>query len=277
MSPTLIAVPLLSIEAAPAPALLHLSDFGRELPVFGYAWLYRPAVDAAWTLIDTGNENPQAANVGRPPQRCWQVLEAPQPLSRSRERGRGEGGLSFWDRLLAQHGVRPEQIADVILTHLHHDHCGSIERFPAARWHAPAVEWEFVSNPQNADLAPEPLYPRALFPRMARHGVLPLADGDEPVAGLRVVHLGGHSIGSLAVEVLDAAGAVRLVLGGDVMPLYENLARSIPPGTLWHWGECRRALARLAAYRVPVLPSHDPRLMQEYPQGVILDAACAPA
>jgi glyoxylase-like metal-dependent hydrolase (beta-lactamase superfamily II) len=108
---------------------------------------------------------------------------------------------------------------------------------------------------------------------MDQHGVEQMADGDQPVAGLRVRHLGGHTVGSMAVEVLDPAGEVLLVLGGDVMPLYENLTRSIPPGTLWHWGECRRALQRLASYRVPVLPSHDPLVMHNYPQGVILDGA----
>jgi len=257
MSATLIAVPLLRIEAAPAPALLHLSDFGRTLPLSGYAWLYRPAADRQWTLVDTGTEDPQAANAGRPAERCWHA----EPLLPS----------------LARHGVQPEQIADVVLTHLHHDHCASIERFPAARWHVPAVEWALVDDPQQADLAPEPVYPRRLFPRMAQHGVVPLADGDRPVEGLRVVHLGGHTIGSLAVEVLDAAGQVLLVLGGDVMPLYENLARQIPPGTLWHWGDCRRALARLARYRVPVLPSHDRLLLDKYPQGVILDGTRVPA
>lgn len=254
MSPTLIALPLLEIEAVPAPALLHLSDFGREIPIVGYAWLYRPAADAAWTLIDTGTEQVAAANAGRPAQRCWRA----RPLA----------------EMLAQHGVGLEQIGDVIVTHLHHDHCGSIERFPAARWHVPAVEWNFVNDLRNADLAPEPLYPRGLLEPMARHGVCPMADGDRPVPGLRMVHLGGHSIGSLAVELLDAAGQVCLVLGGDVMPLYENLARRIAPGTLWHWGECQRALEGLAAYRVPVLPSHDPKVVEKYPQGVVFDGTC---
>jgi glyoxylase-like metal-dependent hydrolase (beta-lactamase superfamily II) len=257
MTATLIALPVLSIPAVPAPALLHLSDYGRELPIVGYAWLYRPAEDAAWTLIDTGTEQVAAANVGRPPERCWQA----RPLV----------------ELLADHGIAVQQVADVIVTHLHHDHCGAIERFPNARWHVPAVEWQFVVDPQNADLAPEPLYPRPLFERMARHGVCPIIDGARPVSGLRMVHLGGHTVGSMAVEVLDGSDEVRVVLGGDVMPLYENLARGIPPGTLWHWGECRRALARLAAYRVPVLPSHDPKVLEEYLLGVVSDGTCAAA
>jgi glyoxylase-like metal-dependent hydrolase (beta-lactamase superfamily II) len=249
--PELIAVPVLSIEAVPAPALLHLSDYGRELPILGYAWLYRPDRDARWILIDTGTEDVEPANVGRPPSRCWRAR-------------------SLLPSLVCR-GILAEEIADVIVTHLHHDHCGAIGLLGGARWHVPAVEWAFVNDPVNADLTPEPLFPRSVFRQMADHGVMTMADGDEPVAGLRMRHLGGHTVGAMAVEVLDPRGAVRVVLGGDVMPLYENLSRAIPPGTLWHWGECRRALERLAAYDVPVLPSHDPELMQKFPEGVVLD------
>lgn len=246
----LIAVPLLSIEAVPGPALLHLSDYQREIPLSGYAWLYRPEPQSAWALIDTGTESPGEVNASRSARRQWHC-RALAPA-------------------LAEHGVAIDDVTDVVLTHLHHDHCASVERFPAARWHVPAVEWAFVNDPANADLAPDPVFPRSLFPRMASHGVRALADGDEPVPGLRVRHVGGHTVGSLIVEILDPSGEAEIVLGGDVMPLDENLSRLIPPGTLWHWGECRRALQRLAAYRVPVLPSHDPQVMRVYPQGVIL-------
>ncbi len=138
---TLIAVSLLSIEAVPGPALLHLSDYEREYAVSGYGWLYRAGPQSPWTLIDTGNESPEAANAGRPARRRWQSY----PLAPA----------------LARHGVALEDVADVVLTHLHHDHCGSLERFPAARWHVPAAEWAFVNDPASVDLAPEPLFPHA--------------------------------------------------------------------------------------------------------------------
>lgn len=246
----LIALPLLSIDGVPGPALLHLSDYGRQIPLSGYAWLYRDGPQSKWTLIDTGTESLEAANAGRPPERRWKA----RPLVAE----------------LARHQVGIRDIGDVLITHLHHDHCGSIEQMPAARWHVPRKEWEFVNDPANGDLVPEPVFPRAVFPRMAEHGVVLMSDGDRPVPGLRVRHLGGHTPGLMAVEVCDRAGQLRVVLGGDVMPLYENLSRAIPPGTLWHWGECKRALERLGAYGVPVLPSHDVRLLEQYPGGVIL-------
>ena len=67
------------------------------------------------------------------------------------------------------------------------------------------MEWRFVNDPANADLVPEPVFPKPLFPRMAAHGLFAMADGDMPVPGLRVIHLGGHTVGSMAVEVLSAA------------------------------------------------------------------------
>lgn len=146
--PELIAVPVLSIEAVPAPALLHLSDYGREIPILGYAWLYRPDRDARWTLIDTGTEDVEPANVGRPQSRCWRAR-------------------SLLPSLLG-HGVRAESIADVVVTHLHHDHCGAIGRLGQARWHVPAVEWALVNDPANADLAPRAAVPAIRLPADGR-------------------------------------------------------------------------------------------------------------
>ncbi len=252
--PQLIALPVLSIEAVPACAVLHLSDYDREVPITGYAWMYRSGMsngDEGWTLIDTGMNDPKPVNADRPARRQWHshsLVEA-----------------------MAQHGVAPGDVNRVILTHLHLDHCGGLELFPHARWYVPAIEWQFARDPANADLAREPLYSRSVLDRMAAHGVELLADGDCPALGLRVRHVGGHTPGSIALELLNHEGQVRLVLAGDVAPLYDNLRREIPPGTLWHWGECRLALSRWSSAPYPVLPNHDSRLLADFPDGVILN------
>lgn len=253
--PTLIAMPVLSIEAVPACAVLHLSDYDREVPLNGYAWLYRSNDSDGWTLIDTGMSDPSAANVGRIPKRQWQAYSLTEAMAR--------------------HGVSPEEVHGVILTHLHIDHCGSLEEFPNASWCVPKLEWQFAGDPANADLAREPLFCRKVLKQMHEHGVKLLVDGDCPAPGLRVRHIGGHTPGSIALEVLDGVGDVRLALAGDVAPLYDNLTRMIPPGTLWHWGECRRALARWAAVKYPVLPNHDVRLLKTYPNGIVLNGRSA--
>lgn len=253
--PRLIAIPVLSIEAVPACAVLHLSDYDREVPITGYTWLYRPALtdgeEEGWTVIDTGMDDPSTVNAGRLTRRQWQ-------------------SHSLTDAM-ACHGVSPDDVSRVVLTHLHLDHCGALDCFSRATWHVPAIEWRFARNPANADLAREPMYSRKVLNLMDGHGVELLADGDCPAPGLRVRHVGGHTPGSIALEILDADGSVRMALAGDVAPLFDNLERQIPPGTLWHWGECRRALSRWSSAKYPVLPNHDSRLLAKFPYGIILN------
>jgi len=63
-------------------------------------------------------------------------------------------------------GIDPLQIKDVILTHLHYDHAGSLELFPNAKFHVQAAEMAFATGPGVCD-----------------HAVRAPFDGD-PVAGL---------------------------------------------------------------------------------------------
>jgi glyoxylase-like metal-dependent hydrolase (beta-lactamase superfamily II) len=46
------------------------------------------------------------------------------------------------DAILAKVGFAPEDIEDVILTHLHFDHAGNLDRFPNATFHVQRAEYE---------------------------------------------------------------------------------------------------------------------------------------
>ena len=46
------------------------------------------------------------------------------------------------DTILAKVGFAPDDIADVILTHLHFDHAGNLEQFPNATFHVQRAEYE---------------------------------------------------------------------------------------------------------------------------------------
>ena len=69
---------------------------------------------------------------------------------------------------LGNRGYRPEDITDVVLTHLHADHCGgSVRRgrsgtgfemaFPNATYHVSRAQWEWAvkNNPREEDAYPE--------------------------------------------------------------------------------------------------------------------------
>ena len=42
--------------------------------------------------------------------------------------------------------INPDKVTDVILTHLHYDHGGNLDRFPAARFHVQDREVAFATG-----------------------------------------------------------------------------------------------------------------------------------
>lgn len=248
----LYALPALSLTDAPGAAVLHLSSYDARHPLQGFAWLFRAGRD--WALIDTGADDLETINASRPVSNRWQA----HPIS----------------DLLGRFHLTPSDIRHVVLTHLHWDHVGNLGLFLDATWYVPEAEWSFVGNPANRDVLPEILYPQNTIELLRSKGMRTLFHGEMPVPQLRLRHLGGHSPGCAAMDILDDQGNLRLVLGGDVIPLYENLNRQIPPGTLWSYPDCIRALKqlkRLSHAGIPVLPGHDPLILKHYPSGIVLN------
>lgn len=71
-------------------------------------------------------------------------------------------GQDTLDQSLKRHGFRREDITDVLLTHLHFDHCGgSVERkgellvpaFPKARYWSNQPHWQWATNPNAREKA----------------------------------------------------------------------------------------------------------------------------
>ena len=123
---------------------------------------------------------------------------------------------------LAKIGVQPEQIDQVILSHLHFDHAGGCTRkdeqgnlsvsFPNAEYVVQRQEWEIAM----ADL-PElkGAYNRIDFELLEKTGQLRLVDGEAEVsAHIRVRRTGGHTQGHQAIFIeYEAEGAVY---AGDI-------------------------------------------------------------
>ncbi|GMV52285.1 MAG: MBL fold metallo-hydrolase [Chlorobi bacterium] len=80
---------------------------------------------------------------------------------------------------LALQGIRPEDVTDVILTHLHFDHSGGAvihgePAFPNARYYVQKHHLEWARNPSVKDRASFESY---MYEPLAVHGVLELLDG----------------------------------------------------------------------------------------------------
>jgi glyoxylase-like metal-dependent hydrolase (beta-lactamase superfamily II) len=171
---------------------------------------------------------------------------------------------------LAALGMDVAAVEDVIITHMHYDHVGNLDKFPRARFHIQDSEMAYVTG-------------RAMTHRRIRHSftvdnVLDMVralygervvfhDGDEEVAaGVSVHHIGGHTRGLQVVRVNTARGQV--VLASDASHYYENMERGEPfvvVDSVTDMLEGHRRLFRLADSPQHVVPGHDPQVMLRYP------------
>ncbi|MGO4455272.1 MBL fold metallo-hydrolase [Arthrobacter sp. RAF14] len=110
-------------------------------------------------------------------------------------------------------GSTPEEVTDVVFTHLHFDHIGWASLrgeavFPRATYRVHQADWEhFVSGPQASADAVEKLLPvQDRFEPFARDFTL--------AAGIDAVHVPGHTPGS-TVYVVSSQG-LKATLLGDV-------------------------------------------------------------
>jgi glyoxylase-like metal-dependent hydrolase (beta-lactamase superfamily II) len=129
---------------------------------------------------------------------------------------------------LRSHGVDPGTITDVVVSHLHFDHCGGLthERdgqlvptFPRARVHVQRAEFEDARAKLGIMTA---TYREENFAPLDATGAWHLLEGAaEIVPGVRALPTPGHTRGhhSIVVEGRDRA----LVFGGDLMPTQRHL------------------------------------------------------
>lgn len=172
---------------------------------------------------------------------------------------------------LAGLGVGAEDIGDVIVTHLHYDHAGNLDRFPNARFHLQDREMSYATgrcmcngllrHPFSADDVT--LMVRHVFDdRVTFH------NGDGALAaGITLHRVGGHSDGLQVVRVETARGPV--VLASDAAHYYGNLHRRSPFPIVYHLGEMIDGWStceRLAGHVDRIIPGHDPMVRELYPR-----------
>jgi len=201
--------------------------------------------DGAAVVIDTGFDETVSARRNRPRFRCP-----------------GEG--------LAMIGVDHARVHDVVITHMHYDHCGNHHLFPEATFHLHEKEMAYATGRHMCHGAIRFAYEaedvcamvRRLFSgRLRFHG-----ESEALAPGLSLHHIGGHTMGMQAVRVWTRRGWV--VLASDAAHYYANIEEGRPFPIVYNLGDVFDGYAtmrRLASSPRHIVPGHDPLVMQRYP------------
>lgn len=215
------------------------------MPFDYFVFAIRGPSGAAAVVVDTGFDAAVAAKRGRRHLRC------------------PSDGLR---RL----GIAAAEVEDVVLTHLHYDHCGNQHLFPKARFHLQAAEMAYATGPcmchgvLRGGYDPEDI---AETVRRLFAGRLVYHDGDGVVRpGVSVHRVGGHTEGQQVVRVRTRRG--WLVLASDATHFFENFERNLPFPWVYHVGATLdgfRRLRALASAEDMVIPGHDPAVMTRFP------------
>ncbi|MEE8410120.1 MAG: MBL fold metallo-hydrolase [Myxococcota bacterium] len=133
-----------------------------------------------------------------------------------------EGGLR---QAVRRAGVDPDEITDVILTHLHIDHAGGatlvgaggeIEpTFPGATYHLQRRAYKWAQHPSERDTRS---FRQADYASLASLGNLHLFDGPQDLFdGLSLILSEGHTVGQ-QLPLLDGDDDGKLLFCADIIP-----------------------------------------------------------
>lgn len=171
---------------------------------------------------------------------------------------------------LAAIGLDAAKLDTVVITHLHYDHAGGLDRYPSARFHVQAAEMAFATGPCMCSPVMRHAYTVDHVCEMLRHvysGRVVFHDGDGQIApGVTVHRVGGHSRGMQVVCVATDAGPV--CLASDATHYYENFQSGIPFPLVVDVEDMIKGFStirRLAGGDdTRVIPGHDPLVTQRF-------------
>jgi glyoxylase-like metal-dependent hydrolase (beta-lactamase superfamily II) len=176
---------------------------------------------------------------------------------------------------LASLGVKPEDITDVVISHIHWDHLDGADLFPKARVWLQRDEYEHYTNDTGAvlDRAIDADDAKMLA-ALKRAGRVQLIPGDsiEILPGITVFTGGKHTFASEFATVHASLAGGRtgtVVLASDNAYLYENLERHRPItqslDTLSNL-RAQERMARLASEPRLIVPGHDVDVFVRFPK-----------
>jgi glyoxylase-like metal-dependent hydrolase (beta-lactamase superfamily II) len=228
----------------PVSALVKGADTKRKLDLAMIVWLIRG--NGRNILVDSGFYREQFL-------KAWTVKDFIKPSD-----------------AVAQFGIKPEEITDVIITHMHWDHADGMDLFPKAKVWLQKDEYSYYtgeawqSAKTHGGIDPDDVI--ALV-KLNLAGKVGLVDGDaqEILPGITCYTGGKHTYASQYVGV--KMNGKTAVLASDNMYLYQNLATHKPIAQTLDAASNLRAqdrMKQIASDPRLIVPGHDPEIFTRF-------------
>lgn len=229
-----------------ARAFLQDDNHNAPYPIDFYIWILRRGTEVI--LVDTGFDEAEA-------------------------KIRGFALRQNIGQALAPFGLTPDDITQLIVTHLHFDHAGGLHLFPNATIYLHPAEMAYATGPCMChDVLRAPFTGAHVCEAVRKlyAGKLIFTESAAQIAdGVTVHAIGGHSRGLQAVRVRTEAG--WLVLASDAAHFYENLEQRMPFPIVVDLQDMLAGfdtLVRLATSPDLIIPGHDPLVRSYFPTDI---------
>jgi len=132
------------------------------------------------------------------------------------------------EQSLAERGISPDDVTDVVLTHLHFDHCGGstkigggkvVPTFPKAVHYVQRDHWNLSQHPSEKDRGS---FMREDFMQLHESGMLTFVDGEKELfPGIRMLVCNGHTSAQQLPLISD--GAANILFCCDLVPTVSHI------------------------------------------------------
>ena len=231
----------------PVSSLVAGADRARRMDIAMMVWVLK-GIDGRVALVDSGFHREQYF-------RQFTVRDFVKPSD-----------------AIAPLGLKPDDVTDIFLTHMHWDHAGGIDLFPSARVWIQKDEYDYYTSDAwqvrsthggiDADDVLE------IVKRNIAGQVSFVRGDDDTIAVGDCVRRRRQAHVAIAVRH-RAAGETRVVLASDNMYLYENLDTHKPIAqTLDAVSNLRTQdrMKSLAGEARLLVPGHDPAVFNRFPK-----------
>jgi glyoxylase-like metal-dependent hydrolase (beta-lactamase superfamily II) len=228
-------------ERTRAENFIWPDDHASRQPLDYFVWVIRNSDRTV--LVDTGFDTAEGRSRNRPIE-----VEPVEALRRI--------------------GIAAEDLETVIVTHLHHDHAGTLDHFPAARFHIQEAEVAYATGACMCEEVLRKPYTADHICTLVKKiysGRVQFHDGDAEVAsGITVHTVPGHTKGLQCVRVATGSGHVDLA--SDATHYYENFEQRRPFSDTVDVDQTLRSYTRLEQLATSdIVPGHDLLVLDRYP------------